>query len=745
MPKTTKKTNKKQPEVQPQIPAHIIEQPVPMALELNYMPYAMAVIVSRAIPEIDGFKPAHRKLLYTMYKMKLLAGPRIKSADVVGQTMRLNPHGDAAIYETLVRLTRGNAALLHPFIDSKGNFGKQFSRDMAFAASRYTEVKLDSICQEIFQDIDKNNVDMIDNYNSTMLEPVLLPTTFPNLLVTPNQGIAVGMASTVCSFNLKEVCQTTIKFIKDSNIPLLKTLLAPDFSTGGELIYKEAELENIYRTGRGSFKLRAKYRFDEKNSCIEVYEIPYTTTVEAIIDKVVTLVKSGKTRDISDIRDETDLNGLKIAIDLKKNADPALVMHKLFSQTTLQDSFSCNFNFLVDGRPRTMGIPEILTEWLRFRTNCLRRQMAYDIDKKSQQAHLLEGLAVVAVDIDKAIAIIRKTPTEALVIPNLMKAFRIDQPQAEFVAEIRLRNLNKEYLLKRVGELDALKEEVAHLQDLSSDDNKIRQLISSQLKDIAKKYGAPRRTELVYVEEIPAISEEVFIEDYGLKLFLTEHGYMKKISLVSLRSASEQYLKDDDTILQEIETTNKAEVLFFSDQHTVYKAKAYDLPDTKASGLGEYLANWLGLEPGERILYMVATHDYSGYMMFGYENGKLAKVPLSGYATKMNRKKLINAYSNRSNLVGLYYIPEDCDIFLARGADKAMVLDTAVLLPISSRSTTGVQVFNLRKNTKLTVMRPLTSPVGDELERYRIDKIPSTGHFVLSQMRLNTGQNSEKE
>ncbi|MCL2400401.1 MAG: DNA topoisomerase (ATP-hydrolyzing) subunit A [Defluviitaleaceae bacterium] len=713
--------------------AHIIEQPIPLALELNYMPYAMAVIVSRAIPEIDGFKPAHRKLLYTMYKMGLLTGGRIKSADVVGQTMRLNPHGDGPIYETLVRLTRGHDALIHPFIDSKGNFGKQFSRDIAFAASRYTEVKLDSICQEVFKDIDKNNVDMVDNYNSTMLEPVLLPTTFPNLLVTPNQGIAVGMASTVCSFNLQEVCLTTAKWIINPNIKIMDTMPGPDFSSGGQLLYKESEIETIYKTGRGSFKLRGKYRYDQANSCIEVYEIPYTTTVEAIIDKVINIVKAGKIRDISDIRDETDLHGLKIAIDIKKNVDPDRLMHKLFSLTTLQDSFSCNFNFLVNGRPRTMGIVEILTEWLVFRIDCIKRQTSYDIDKKTNQAHLLEGLSKVALDIDEAIKIIRQTPSEDMVIPNLMGGFDIDRPQAEFVAEIRLRNLNREYLLKRVGELDALKQEIEQLTDLLKDDGKIRKLIASQLKAVAKKYSSPRRTEIIAGDNQPVFEEEEYIDDYSLKFFLTAHGYLKKISLASLRSAADQNLKEDDHIVQVLDATNKTDVIFFSNQHTAYKMKAYDLPDAKASAMGDYLINRLGLSEGERILYMVVTLDYQGYMVFGYDNGKVAKVPLASY--ELRRKKLANSYSDKSDLISIFYLPEDSDLFLMRGTDKAMVIDSEILSPIAARNTAGVQVFALRKNTKLTTLR-VTEEEEKDVEYYRVDRIPSAGHFVRNQMKL---------
>ncbi|MCL1987120.1 MAG: DNA topoisomerase (ATP-hydrolyzing) subunit A [Firmicutes bacterium] len=696
------------------IEAHIVEQAIPDALELNYMPYAMSVIVSRAIPEIDGFKPSHRKLLYTMYKMGLLNGGRIKSANVVGQTMRLNPHGDAAIYETLVRLTRGNNALLHPFIDSKGNFGKQYSRDMAFAASRYTEVKLSTICQEIFADIDKNVVDMIDNYDSTMLEPILLPTTFPNLLVTPNQGIAVGMASSVCSFNLKEVCLTLAKWIVNPNIDILSTLPAPDFSSGGQLIYKEQEIKNIYKTGRGSFKIRAKYRYDKANSCIEIYEIPYTTTVEAIIDKVATLVKQGKLREISDIRDETDLHGLKIAVDIKRNVEVDKLMHKLFSLTTLQDSFSCNFNFLVNARPRTMGISEIFEEWLNFRINCIKRQTEYDIERKTQRGHLLEGLSQVAADIDRAIKIIRETQSENAVISNLMDGFNIDQSQAEFIAEIRLRNLNKEYLLNQVAQLQEITAEIADLTELLQSDDKIKSLISSQLRVIARKYGIDRQTEIIFEEEQPVFEEDSFIEDYNLKLFLTADGYIKKIPLASLRSASEQYLKEGDTMLQEVEATNKSDILFFTNQHAVCKVKAYDLPDTKASALGEYLANQLELATDEKIIYIVATTNYAGYMFFGYKNGKVAKVPLTGYDVR--RKKLSKAYSDKFPLIGMFFSKSAVDIYLARGIDKAMLIDSDLLAPISSRNTGGVQVFTMRKNMYLTEFEPVAKPVVEIIE-----------------------------
>ncbi|MCL1845764.1 MAG: topoisomerase IV [Defluviitaleaceae bacterium] len=734
--------------------AHIIEQPITNTLELNYMPYAMSVIVSRAIPEIDGFKPAHRKLLYTMYKMGLLGARRVKSADIVGQTMRLNPHGDGAIYETMVRLTRGNDALIHPFVDSKGNFGKQYSRDMAYAASRYTEAKLDEICREIFRDIDKGVVDMVDNYNATMLEPALLPTTFPNLLVTPNQGIAVGMASTVCSFNLKEVCETTIKFLRAKRAvdatgavseaapkpnfdyaKLSKTLLAPDFSTGGELIFNEAEMTQIYETGRGSFKVRARWRFDAKNSCIEIFEIPYTTTIEAIIDKIAALVKAGKIRDITDVRDETDLNGLKIAIDIRKSADAELIMQRLFALTSLRESFNCNFNFLIDGRPRVMGIAEILQEWTTFRTGCLKRQLAHDIAKKSEKLHLLEGLAKIILDIDKAIKIIRETPKESEVIANLMKGFAITQAQAEFIAEIKLRHLNREYLQNRIDEREDLKKELAELNETHGSDEKIRDLIAAQLKEVAKKYGAPRRTEIVAAEEAPAPPEESFIDDYNLKLFLTAQNYLKKISLVSLRSADAQYLKDDDTVLQEIEATNRDELLLFTDKSNVYKAKIYDLPDCKASSLGEFLTNLLGMDSGERVIYLAIAGDYGGFMLFGFANGKVAKVQFNAYATKTNRKKLVNAYSAKSPIISMYHVTDELDLYLQRGTDKAMVINSALVPLNSSKGSGGVAVFSLRKNTQLSIMRPAEE--SDDTDYYRADKVPTAGHFLLKQLQIS--------
>ncbi len=574
----------------------IQEQPITQTLEENYMPYAMSVIVSRAIPEIDGFKPSHRKLLYTMYHMGLLRGDRTKSTNVCGQTMKLNPHGDSAIYETLVRLTEGNGALLTPFVDSKGNFGKQYSRDMAYAASRYTEVKLAPICQEVFADIEKNTVDFIDNYDGSMQEPTLLPTTFPNILANPNIGIAVGMASSICSFNLAELCEATAAYIKNNDIDLCDVLPAPDFSTGGQLIYNRKELAQIYATGRGSFKLRAKYRYDAEQNCIEIYEIPYTTNIESIIDKIIALVKSGKIREITDVRDETDLSGLKITIDIKKGAKADLLMHRLYALTPLSDSFSCNFNVLIQSKPMTLGIGGILQHWTAFRMHSIRRQLAFEIQQKTDKLHLLHGLSQILLDIDKAISIIRNTEAERMVVPNLMDGFSIDSVQAEYIAEIKLRNINKEYLLKRTQEMEALEQEIADLQATLHSDTKIKNLICRQLKAVAKKYGKPRRTEIVQQEEILTPDKADFIEDYGIRLFLTEQNYFKKIPLVSLRSAGEQKLKEEDRILQELESTNRADILFFSNQHNVYKMRASDIADTKASAMGDYLQNMLGMD-----------------------------------------------------------------------------------------------------------------------------------------------------
>jgi len=710
--------------------AKAIEQPITDTLELNFMPYAMSVILSRAIPEIDGFKPAHRKLLYTMYKMNLLNGGRVKSTDVVGQTMRLNPHGDQAIYETLVRLTRGNETLLHPFIDSKGNFGKSYSRDMAYAASRYTEVKLDAICTEIFHDIDKNTVVFIDNYNGTMKEPMLLPTSFPNLLVTPNTGIAVGMASSICSFNLQEICAAAIAMIQNPEADLSAIVSAPDFATGGELIYNEDEMNTIYETGRGSFKLRAKYRYDKKNSCIEVYEIPYTTTLEAIIDKIVALTKAGKMREITDVRDESDLKGLKIAIDIRKSAEPEPIMQKLFASTPLLDSFACNFNILVNGKPRTMGLREILREWLAFRTECVRRRVQFDLAKANEKLHLLEGLSKILLDIDKAIRIIRQTEEDKLVIPNLCTGFGIDTIQAEFIAEIKLRNLNKQYLLSRVNERDALKAEIAKLTEIAGSDKKIHALIAAELKEVIKKFAKPRRTSIVYRLEESVPATEIFVEDYGLKLFLTEHSYVKKVSLASLRASAEQYLKDNDRIVQELETTNKTDLLFFSDRQNVYKMKAHEMPDCKASAIGEFAANLLNAEEGEKIIFIAATTDYSGQLLFGFENGKFAKVGMDKYETKTNRKKLVNAYSDKSRLVYADYAAEDSDYVAIRGTDKAVLFHSSLVPVFTAKNAAGVQIVTLKRNSVISRVLPAAQFASADAEFYRTTKIPSTGHFL---------------
>lgn len=707
-----------------------IEQKIVETLEKNYMPYAMSVIVSRAIPEIDGFKPSHRKLLYTMYKMGLLTGNKTKSANVVGQTMKLNPHGDMAIYETLVRLTRGNSALLVPYIDSKGNFGKQYSRDMAFAAPRYTEVKLDKVCEEIFRDIDKNTVPFVDNYDGTMKEPQLLPTTFPNILVNANQGIAVGMASNICSFNLVEVCEATVQFLQNEEVEIEDYLKAPDFSTGGKLIYNRKDMADIYRTGRGSFKLRGRYRYDKANNCIEITEIPYTTTVEAIMDVIIELVKEGKIKDITDVRDETDLNGLKLTLDVKKNIDPDALMNKLFKLTPLQDTFSCNFNILVKGSPRVMGIKPVLREWTQFRIECIRRQTMFDIDKKSEKLHLLLGLQKILMDIDKAIKIIRGTEHDADVVPNLMAGFTIDQVQAEFIAEIKLRNLNKEYILHRVGEIENLRKEIADLQDLHSSEKRIRKLIIKQLNDIAKKYGESRRTEIVQEEHIEEITHEVLIEDYNLKLFLTSQNYLKKIPLISLRANPEQKLKEDDAIVQEVETHNKAELLLFSSKHTVYKVKIYELEDCKASALGEYLPNVLQLEPEEQILSIVATDAYEGHMLFSFENGKIAKIPLESYATKTNRKKLANAYSNQSPVIDIRYLAQDIELTAYSNIHKVLVFDTAAISPKTSRDSQGVQVLKEKRGSRMIAIKTLEQAHLQDVDYYRTKNIPAVGCYL---------------
>lgn len=713
----------------------IQEQQIIDTLEENYMPYAMSVIISRAIPEIDGLKPSHRKLLYTMYKMGLLNGNLTKSANVVGQTMKLNPHGDSAIYETMVRLTDGNGALLLPLVKSKGNFGRVYSRDMAYAASRYTEVKLNPVCSELFGDLDKNTVDFVDNYDGTMKEPTLLPATFPSILANPNQGIAVGMASNICSFNLRELCEATIMLMHDPDADILDTLLAPDFPTGGELIYNRSELKEIYRTGRGSFKVRAKYEYDKSQNCIDIKEIPYTTTVEVIIDKIVDLVKSGKVKEISDIRDETDLKGLKITIDLKRGVDPDKLMLKLFKMTPLQDSFGCNFNILVEGSPIVLGVNDMICEWLRFRRSCIKRAIAFDIQKKSEKLHLLEGLSLILLDIDKAIKIVRETEDDSMVIPNLMKGFKITEVQAEYVAEIKLRNLNKDYILKRIAEIETLKKELEELKSTLESKTKINKLIEKQLKQIAKKYGSDRKTEIITADEIKDIVEEEIIDNYSVKLFRTQHGYLKKISLVSLRTSGEQRLKDDDTMIQEIEAQNSSEIIFFARSGDVYKIKAYDVPDSKASLLGEFIPNLVGLTEKEEIVGMSATDDFSGDLVFFFENGKAARVPLKSYQTKTNRKKLANGFSSKSPLVEMFYLPAETemDIVLFSDKDRAITVNTERIPLKTTRTTQGVNIMSSRKGSIVSKAVPASDSGLKNIERFRTKTVPAVGATVREQ------------
>ena len=707
-----------------------IDQRITNTLTENYMPYAMSVIISRAIPEIDGFKPSHRKLLYTMYKMNLLTGNKMKSANVVGRTMQLNPHGDGAIYETMVRLTKGNDALLHPFVDSKGNFAKHYSRDMAYAASRYTEVKLDEFAKEIFKDIDKNTVDFTDNYDGTMKEPVLLPVTFPNILVNPNQGIAVGMASCICSFNLKEVCDTTIAYLKNPKCDITKTLLAPDFTTGGSLIYNEEALKSVYETGKGSFKVRSKYRYDKKNSCIEIYEIPYSTTSEAIIDKIIELIKAGKIKDITDLRDETDLNGLKITLDIKKSTDCDKLMSKLFKMTPLEDSFSCNFNVLIGQTPKVMGVREILYHWTEFRMGCIKRKIKYDLNKLTHKLHLLEGLEKILLDIDKAVKIIRETEKEIDVIPNLMSGFGIDEIQADYVAEIKLRNINKEYILKRIAEIADLEKELDHLSFVLGDDGEIRKIMIDELKEISKKYGVARRTDIISDDEIVEFKEEEMIEDYNLKIFLTKDGYVKKVSFVSLRSASQQKLKENDVIVVEQDTTNRADLILLSDMQNAYKIKISDIPDCKASDWGHYAHNIVQMDKDERIVFAVATSDYEGALFYTFENGKSAKISLKSYETKTNRKKLINAYSAKSPLVDVKFLKEDTDLVAYTDLDKILIFNTSSVLVKSSKDSQGVAVMNMKKKSKLVKVKFLSEVNFENPEYYKTKNIPATGYYL---------------
>ena len=710
--------------------ADVVEQRITDTLETNYMPYAMSVIVSRAIPEIDGFKPSHRKLLYTMYKMGLLNGARTKSANIVGQTMRLNPHGDAAIYDTMVRLSKGYGALLHPFVDSKGNFGKVYSRDMAWAASRYTEAKLSAICAELFRDIDSDTVDFIDNYDNTMKEPALLPTTFPNILVSANQGIAVGMASQLCGFNLGEVCDTTIAYLKNPDCDLTETLLAPDFPTGGEVICDVDALREIYSTGRGGVKVRARWRYDKKENLIEVYEIPYTTTTEAIMDKVAELIKAGKVREITDMRDETDLNGLKLTIDLKRGTDPDKLMQKLMKSTTLQDTMSCNFNVLIAGMPRVMGVRELLDEWCAWRTECVRRRVYFVMSKKKDKLHLLKGLKRILLDIDKAIKIIRETEAEADVVPNLMIGFGIDQVQAEYVAEIKLRNINKEYILKRVEETSALQDEIEDLEDILARPARVKKIIVAELEDVRKKYAEPRRTGIVYGHEVEEYTEETTVDDYAVSVFLSREGYFKKITPASLRMNAEQKYKEGDALAQSFETSNAAEVMFFTDRCQVYKSRLSDFDDTKASALGDYLPARLGMDEGESVVYMVLPGDYRGWMLFFFENGKAAKVELSAYRTTSNRRKLTGAYSDKSPLRTALCLREDCELAVYSTEPRVLVFSTALLGSKTTRATQGVAVLTLKKKFTLDYACPAEATGIANLARYRTRSLPAVGALL---------------
>ena len=713
--------------------ADVVEQRITDTLETNYMPYAMSVIVSRAIPEIDGFKPSHRKLLYTMYKMGLLTGARTKSANIVGQTMRLNPHGDAAIYDTMVRLSKGYGALLHPFVDSKGNFGKVYSRDMAWAASRYTEAKLAPICAELFRDIDSDTVDFVDNYDNSMKEPALLPTTFPNILVSANQGIAVGMASQLCGFNLGEVCDTTIAFLKNPEVRISETLLAPDFPTGGEVLYDPRAIEDIYNTGRGGIKVRARWRYDKKENLIEIYEIPYTTTTEAIMDKVAELIKAGKVKEISDMRDETDLSGLKLTIDLKRGADPDKLMQKLFKATTLQDTASCNFNVLIGGMPRVMGVRELLDEWCAWRTESVKRRVYFVLKKRQDKLHLLKGLKRILLDIDKAIKIIRETEKEADVVPNLMIGFGIDQIQAEYVAEIKLRNINREYILKRVEETASLEAEIEDLEDTLARPSRIRKIIVTELEDVRKKYAEPRRTGILYDYAEDAESEEDAIEDYPVTLFLSQHGYFKKITPQSLRMSGEQKFKEDDALSMSVESSNAAELMFFTDKAQVYKTRASDFADGKASQLGDYLPAKLGMAEGESVMGMVLPGDYSGYMIFFFENGKAAKVELSAYKTTSNRRRLTGAYSDKSPLKALLHLKEDREIAVYSTEPRVLIVNTALLGVKTTRTTQGVALLTLKKKYVLDTVRfPEETGITD-LARYRGRSIPATGALLKTE------------
>ena len=715
--------------------AEVLEQPITETLETNYMPYAMSVIVSRAIPEIDGFKPSHRKLLYTMFKMGLLNGGRTKSANIVGQTMKLNPHGDAAIYETMVRLSSGYEALLTPFVDSKGNFGKVYSRDMSYAASRYTEAKLSAICAELFRDIDRDTVDFVDNYDGSMKEPALLPTAFPNVLVSANSGIAVGMASQICGFNLNEVCETAIAYLRDPEHDILSTLPAPDFPTGGEIIYDRREMENIYRTGRGSFKVRARWRYLPKENIIEIYELPYTTTSEAVIDKVAELIKSGKIREINDMRDETDLGGLRLAIDLKRGADPEKLMQKLFRMTTLQDAFPCNFNILVAGNPRVMGVREILDEWTAWRMDCVRRRVFFELSKKKDKLHLLKGLERILLDIDKAIEIIRNTELESEVVPNLMMGFGIDQIQAEYVAEIKLRNINREYILRRTAETEELEKDIEELENILNNRRRIKSVIIDELKQINKKFVIPRRTGIVYAGEVEEFSETEQIDDYPVTLFLSKEGYFKKITPQSLRMSGEQKYKEGDALKESFESSNGREILFLTDKQQIYKTHVYDFEDVKASTLGIYLPTKLQMDEGESIVCMLDPGDYSKNLLLFFENGKAARIELSAYETKTNRKKLVNAYSDKSPLKTVLIIQEETDIACYASDDRALIFNTSLLQAKSSRTTQGVAVMTFKAKRSLVRAVPVESTSIKNTSRYRVRSVPAAGALLKPEDR----------
>ena len=719
----------------------IVQQDISDTLRQNFMPYAMSVIMSRAIPEIDGFKPSHRKLLYTMYKMGLLGPTRTKSANIVGQTMKLNPHGDAAIYDTMVRLARGYEALLHPYVDSKGNFGKAYSRDMAWAAPRYTEAKLEAICKELFQDIDKDTVDFVDNYDSTMKEPTLLPATFPSVLVNANTGIAVGMASNICPFNLAEVCRTTIALLRDPEADIFATMQAPDFPGGGQILFDRAQMENIYKTGRGSFRVRSRYSYDKSQNCIDVTQIPPTTTIEVIVERVIDLVKQGKLKEIADIRDETGMDGLKITIDLKRGTDPDKLMQKLFKLTTLEDSFACNFNVLIAGTPRVLGVRELLEEWTAFRVECVRRRTHFDLEKKREKLHLLQGLELILLDIDKAIRIVRETEEEAEVVPNLMIGFGIDQIQAEYVAEIRLRHLNREYILKRTQEIAELERDIAQLEGILASKAKVKGIIVKELEAVAQKYGQPRRSMILYADEVEEAEIVEEVPDYPVHLFFTKEGYFKKITPQSLRMSGEQKLKEGDEITQQLEAQNTAELLFFSNKSQVYKMKAADFADTKASVLGEYIPARAQMDEGESAAYMAVTYQYDGFMLFFFENGKVAKVEMSAYQTKQNRKKLLNAYSDKSPLTAALYVREDCEVLLTASSGRMLLFHTGLIAPKGTKNTQGVQAMNLKKGQRLLRVQLYEEGMLQNPNRYKknlpaLGALPEAGESAGEQLKL---------